>query len=133
MEVKELRQKARNELIDKALGKHSFLGLVKKSEYKHLLEYSLDQADREIDMYNELQTTKAKLIFCEEELRRTKNTLENNEKTFVMFDWLLGEGEDIRLEEFVRCLLEQMPSDISIYNTLEEIYQEYKESENGTK
>ena len=126
MEVKEIRQKARNELIDKALEKHSFLGLVKKSEYKHLLEYSLDQADREIDMYNELQTTKSKLIFCEEELRRTKNRLENNEMTFAAFDWLMENGEDTRFEEFVYCLLEQMPDDISLYDAIKEIYQESK-------
>lgn len=124
MEIKELRQKARNELMRKALEKHSFLGLVKKSDYKHLLGYSLDQADRNIDLLDELQTTKAKLIFCEEELRLAKSQLETHKKIFTLFDFL-SETEDIRLEEMIRCLVDQLPDDVQMYENIEAIYKEY--------
>lgn len=131
MNITELRQNAKKELVEKAIKKHSLLGLVTKKTYRQLLEFSLQQADRNIDLFDELQTTKAKLFFCEEELRTTKNSLETNQKTFTMFDWLLANGEDIRFEEFVYCLLEQLPDDIELYNFLNEIYQEsLEESKN---
>lgn len=133
MDIKELRQNRRKKIIEGAIDKHCFLGLVTKKTYRQLLEFSLQQADRNIDLFDELLTTKAKLFFCEEELRTTKNSLENHQKTFTMFDWLLANGEDIRFEEFVYCLLEQMPSDMELYNALNEIYKESLEEEKCLK
>ena len=133
MDIKELRQNAKKELVEKAIKKHSFLGLVTKKTYRQLLEFSLQQADINIDLFDELLTTKAKLFFCEEELRTTKNSLETNQIIFVLEDWLLSRGHDIRFEELTINLVEQLPGDIELYNALNEIYKESLEEDKCLK
>lgn len=133
MDIKELRQNRRKKIIEGAIDKHCFLGLVTKKTYKQLLEFSLQQVDRNMDLFDELQTIKYKLLFCEEELRMSKNLLEANQKTFVLEDWLLSQGHDIRFEELAMNLVEQLPGDIELYNALNEIYQESLEEEKCLK
>jgi hypothetical protein len=110
--LKNIKEKARKDFIDKSVKSVSFLGLVTEKQYKKLLELNMSQIDAYTKLMDKIKTDLAYADMTIEEMQETQNMLvdklTNYEIMTNMYQYLKSIKVDISYEDFIFCMSNQM-------------------------
>lgn len=117
--------KVKNNFVELNVKKHSFLGLVKVSQYKSALRLLAQTTNNLIKEQTEGIQKDIDKIFLEEKIRRLERELEEKDEKIgeielvknyyaniiLLPELMASEGDNISLDELSECLAEQMDVD----------------------